>query len=370
MMRFYIPLLMAFLFLFSCEEEEGQTDLTNPSNLDVEVTIADDLSGRVDVLATGDNVTQYQYYMGEDPDSYEFSLDGKLTYTYTAFGIYEIEVRAYGESGRYISKTQEVNIQIGEEGGPIDLEDGYSTPTSYEGMDLVWHDEFNGTSLNSSDWSYETGTGSNGWGNNELQYYRQENTTVGEGVLTITAKKESFQGREYTSSRLVTAKKQEFTYGRVDIRALLPKGQGLWPALWMLGANYQTVTWPACGEIDIMELVGGTDRDDEVHGTVHWEHGGNYASYGKGTKLSSGVFADEYHVFSIVWDESKITWYVDDKQFNVIDTTSDELSEFHHDYFFIMNIAVGGNWPGSPNASTVFPQTMKVDYIRMFQKSE
>ncbi|WP_252737192.1 glycoside hydrolase family 16 protein [Reichenbachiella agariperforans] len=369
MMKFYIVLLISFLFLMSCEEESGQIDTSNPSNLVIDVTVSEDGSGQVDIVATGDNVTQYHYYMGEDPESFELSVDGKLTYTYSVFGIYEIEVRAYGESGRYVSKSEEVNIQVGDEGGPVELEDGYSTPTSYDGMDLVWHDEFNGNKLNTADWSYETGTGSNGWGNNELQYYRQENTTVGDGVLTITAKKESFQGRDYTSSRLVTAKKQEFTYGRVDIRALLPKGQGLWPALWMLGANYQTVTWPACGEIDIMEMVGGTNRDNEVHGTVHWDSNGNYASYGQGTKLSSGIFADEYHVFSIVWDETKIAWYVDDKQFNVIDITPADLSEFHKDYFFIMNIAVGGNWPGSPDAATTFPQTMKVDYIRMFQNN-
>ena len=137
---------------------------------------------------------------------------------------------------------------------------GNTSPSSYPGMSLVWADEFDGSSLNQNFWSYETGNGTNGWGNNELQFYRTENTGIQDGCLVITAKKEPYGGKEYTSSRIITKNKKQFQYGRVDIRAALPKGQGIWPALWMLGANYDTVNWPACGEIDIMEMIGGNGR--------------------------------------------------------------------------------------------------------------
>ena len=135
---------------------------------------------------------------------------------------------------------------------------GYSTPENYSGMSLVWRDEFEGHTLNPSDWKHETG--GSGWGNNELEYYQEKNTAVHDGYLIITAEKENVGGKNYTSSRIITQGKKEFQYGRVDIRALLPKGQGIWPALWMLGANVTTVGWPACGEIDIMEMIGGVEK--------------------------------------------------------------------------------------------------------------
>ncbi len=239
---------------------------------------------------------------------------------------------------------------------------GYTTPLTYPGMTLVWQDEFEGTALNTDDWTYETGN--NGWGNNELQNYLNgtNNAVVADGRLTIEAKK---VGSTFTSARLKTQGKQSFQYGRVDIRATLPHGQGIWPALWMLGESFSTVGWPACGEIDIMELVG--HEANKVHGTVHWEHQGNHADFGGSKTLSSGIFADEFHVFSVIWDSQKITWLMDDQQYHVIDITGGELSEFHDEFFFIFNVAVGGNWPGNPDASTIFPQKMVVDYVRVFQ---
>ncbi len=246
---------------------------------------------------------------------------------------------------------------------------GKSSPTSYPGYTLTWADEFDGPTLNLANWSYEIGRGSNGWGNNELQYYREENTSIEDGNLVIEARAESFSGANYTSSRLVTMDKQSFKYGRIDIRAVMPEGQGLWPALWMLGSNFKTVGWPSCGEIDIMEMIGGNNRENTVHGTVHWDNNGSYASYGQSTSKPTGTLADEYHVYSIIWDESAIRWLFDDVQYNVIDITPAGLSEFRNDFFFIFNVAVGGNWPGNPNSSTVFPQRMIVDYVRVFEKS-
>ena len=244
---------------------------------------------------------------------------------------------------------------------------GYSTPTHYPGMTLVWQDEFDGTALNTADWVFETGTATNGWGNHELEYYRPENTTVKDGFLVITAKKETFQSSAYTSSRIKTQGKKAFRYGRVDIRAVLPKDKGIWPALWMLGANITTVDWPACGEIDIMEMIGGGSGDKTVYGTAHWDNAGQHASAGGNKQLSTGIFNDAFHVFSIVWTASSIKWYIDDVEYYVIDTTPAGLAAFQKDFFLIFNVAVGGDWPGSPDGTTVFPQRMIVDYVRVFQ---
>ena len=247
---------------------------------------------------------------------------------------------------------------------------GYSTPTTYSNMKLAWADEFEGTSLDEKYWNYEIGN-NNGWGNNELEYYKKENTSVKDGYLIIQAKQESAGNQIYTSSRLTTQNKFNFKYGRVDIRAALPKGQGIWPALWMLGKNIPQVNWPKCGEIDIMEMIGGSGtgagNDKITYGTPHWDNNGSHAQYGGSTKLASGIFNDEFHVFSIVWDAQKIVWYLDDKQFHIIDTTPSGLSEFQEEYFLLVNLAVGGDWPGKPDGTTQFPQQLVVDYIRVFQ---
>ena len=203
---------------------------------------------------------------------------------------------------------------------------GYSTPQHYLEMNLVWQDEFDHDNLNLTDWKHETG--GSGWGNNELQYYQEKNAAVRDGYLIITAKKENEGGRNYTSSRIITKGKKEFQYGRIDIRALLPKGQGIWPALWMLGNNISSVNWPACGEIDIMEMVGGAGKENTVHGTAHWENEGNHIYKGGNLALEGNkIFADEFHVFSIVWTSISITWYIDDVQYYTLDITPPELSE-------------------------------------------
>lgn len=248
-------------------------------------------------------------------------------------------------------------------------EDGYITPDNYTGFTLLWRDEFDADELNLSDWTHETGAG--GWGNNERQYYtdRTDNSFLSEGNLVIEAKEESFEGAPYTSARIVTRDKQEFTFGRVDIRAILPEGQGIWPALWMLGANISDIGWPACGEVDIMELIG--HEPSTVHGTAHWGEQNQGFSYmkGDGYTLSAGKFSEKYHVFSLVWEPGLLKWYVDDNEFFRL-TPSDVNGSYPFDapFFFIFNIAVGGNWPGYPDATTQFPQRMYVDYIRFFQK--
>lgn len=245
---------------------------------------------------------------------------------------------------------------------------GYESPVTYPGYTLVWNDEFSDSTLNLSDWSYEIGTGNNGWGNAELQYYRAENTNVANGLLTIEAREEFFAGSNYTSSRIVTKGKQTLRYGKVDIRAVLPQRQGLWPALWMLGQSVSSVGWPYCGEIDIMEMIGGNGRENTSYGTIHWDNAGQYRYLGESTTLSSGTLADQFHVFSIEWDSSSIRWFLDGKQFNAIAITPAAMSEFREEFFFIFNVAVGGRFPGYPDSSSVFPQRMQVDYIRVFKR--
>ncbi|HLF62951.1 MAG TPA: family 16 glycosylhydrolase [Saprospiraceae bacterium] len=245
--------------------------------------------------------------------------------------------------------------------------DGYYTPDMYTSMRKVWQDEFDGSQLSATQWTYELGNGCAvgicGWGNNELESYTDEpaNCRVEEGKLTITALESS---GSYTSSRIKTQNQAEIQFGRIDIRARLPKGQGIWPAIWMLGENITTAGWPACGEIDIMELVG--HQPAMVHGTVHYNSNGYMQSTGS-KSLTEGDFSDRFHVFTIVWDRNEITWYVDNKPFKTFTNTNISGYPFNKPFFFILNIAVGGNWPGSPDATTVFPQEMVVDYIRVFQ---
>lgn len=243
--------------------------------------------------------------------------------------------------------------------------DGFTSPSSYAGYSLFWADEFNGTSIDKNSWNFETGA--SGWGNNELQNYT--NSTRNSFIsnrqyLVIEARKET---SGYTSARMQTMGKKEFIYGRVDIRAKLPKGKGIWPALWMLGSNINTTPWPACGEIDIMELLG--HEPNKVYGTMHWGNiGGASTNAGGNYSLSGEDFSQKFHVFSIVRDSAKIEWYVDDHKF--FTGTKEQVNgnyPFDKPFFFIFNVAVGGNWPGSPDINTSFPQRMIVDYIRVFK---
>ncbi|MCM2998280.1 RICIN domain-containing protein [Paenibacillus cellulositrophicus] len=229
---------------------------------------------------------------------------------------------------------------------------------------LVWSDEFDGTALNRSNWTPEIGTGSGGWGNNELQYYtdRSQNLQVTGGNLVITARKESYGGMNYTSARIKTQNLKSFTYGKIEARIKLPSGQGLWPAFWMLGSNISTVGWPYSGETDIMERV---NNNPYVNGTVHWDAGG-HAEYGK---VSGNLDFSQYHVYSVEWDSKYIRWFVDGQQFNefYIENGTGNTEEFQRPFFLLLNLAVGGNWPGAPNDSTPFPAQMLVDYVRVYQ---
>ncbi len=245
---------------------------------------------------------------------------------------------------------------------------GYSTPSTYPGYNLVWSDEFSGKNLDMSVWNQEIGNGTSGWGNHELEYYTNslKNSFLSDGKLIIEARKEAIVGYNYSSARLTTQNKKTFKFGRIDIRAKLPVAKGMWPALWMLGANISSVGWPACGEMDIMELVGSAPST--VKATMHWNAGG-HASKGADYSLSSGNFSQQFHVFSLVWTQDNIKCYVDDNLINTVTSTDTGAPNypFNADQFFIFNVATGGDWPGPPDSTTPFPQRMFVDYVRVFQ---
>ncbi|MCP4293271.1 MAG: glycoside hydrolase family 16 protein [bacterium] len=237
-------------------------------------------------------------------------------------------------------------------------------------LTLVWRDEFNGDSLDTSKWTAEVGDGCPnlcGWGNEELEYYRSENAVVADGNLAITAREESYGSRSYTSARIKTQGKFTQTYGRFEARIKLPVGQGIWPAFWLLGADINSVGWPDCGEIDIMEYRG--QAPNVANGALHGPgySGGNPLT-GSYTKPGDG-FNEDFHVFAVEWNTSSITWFVDGYSF-MTKSTSDlpggSSWVFDDPFFIIMNLAVGGNYVGNPNQSTEFPQTMLIDYVRVY----
>jgi len=250
------------------------------------------------------------------------------------------------------------------------------TPDS--GWALAWSDEFNGPNgspVDPAKWTSETGGG--GWGNNELEYYtnRPLNAYQQDGNLVIKVQQEKFTGpdgvtRNFTSARLKTQTTFSQTLGRFEARIKIPRGQGIWPAFWMLGNDIEKAGWPTCGEIDIMENIG--KEPSMVHGTLHGP--GYSGDHGIGAPFSLPAdqrFADDFHVFAVEWDPKAIRFYVDDHLYETrtpSDLPKDTKWVFDHPFFILLNVAVGGNWPGNPDATSVFPQTMLVDYVRVYRR--
>jgi beta-glucanase (GH16 family) len=235
---------------------------------------------------------------------------------------------------------------------------------------LIWSDEFNGSKLDNSKWEHQIGNGSGGWGNNEKQYYRVENTVVSNGYLTITAKKENYNNFNYTSSRIRTINKGDWKYGKFEMRAKMPVGKGIWPAFWMMPTESIYGGWAASGEIDIMEYLGHETK--KVYGTIHY--GGswpNNKSSGGSYLLTSGGFNDDFHTFTLIWEERKMEWFVDEILYSTKtnwNTAGHSFpAPFDQKFHFILNLAVGGNWPGYPDETTTFPQEYVIDYVRVYQ---
>lgn len=238
---------------------------------------------------------------------------------------------------------------------------------------LVWSDEFDGAANSAPDpskWNYETG--GHGFGNAQLEFNTDSTNNArltGDGLLQITAKREQHLGRQFTSARLNTLGKMERTYGRFDIRARMPKGQGLWPAIWLLAANYETVTWPECGEIDIVEMRG--QRTDEVIGSLH---GPNYSG---GASMSgylsvSDTLDEQFHTFTVIWTPDSIQWMLDNRLY--FERRREDFSNaqpwvFDHPFFLLINLAVGGHFVGDVPNTLTFPKHMLVDYVRIYEKA-
>jgi len=242
---------------------------------------------------------------------------------------------------------------------------------------LTWSDEFNGPNGSAPDlakWVVESG--GNGWGNKELEYYtsRPENLHLANGNLVIEAVKEDFQGsdgvkRRYTSARLATRERFTQTYGRFEARIQIPSGQGIWPAFWLLGDDFPAVGWPSCGEIDVME---NADVDkSSIHGSIHGPGYSARHSLTNSFTLRNGKFNDTFHLFAVEWEPRVIRFYVDNILYATrtpADLPSGARWVFDHPFFMILNLAVGGNLPASPDTSTEFPQRMLVDYVRVYSR--
>lgn len=261
-----------------------------------------------------------------------------------------------------------------------------ATPACASGgarWNLVWSDEFEGPPgalVDATKWVSEVG--GHGWGNQELQYYtdRARNAHLsGDGALAINALREAFTGsegtsRDYTSARLKTQRRFEQAYGRFEARIQVPRGQGIWPAFWMLGADIDTAGWPRCGEIDVMENIGREPAT--VHGTLHGPSYSGGAGVGGAFSLPAGQrFADAFHDFAVEWDRepAAMRWYVDGRLYQTrtpADLPAGARWVFDHPFFLLLNVAVGGSWPGNPDATTELPQTMKVDYVRVYTRRE
>ncbi len=320
---------------------------------------------------------EYENYPVSDfTDTWELTApDDQETLTFNGYGFHGFYVGG-DHSYQIISRTDtEMFVKtIGDDGlGWFGILTSEDEPTDEEATvdvtysTLVWYDEFDTDgSPDSANWTYDLGTGTDGWGNNESQYYtdRTDNVSISDGTLKITAKKESYEGSEYTSARILTQDLFEFTYGRVDIRAKLPSGGGTWPALWMLGANFDTTGWPACGEIDIMEHVG--NDEGTVHGSIH-----NTSSSGATVNTGEVTVSDatsEFHVYSVNWSEDEISFLVDDEIFYTYnpDTKDGDTWPFDSDQFLILNVAMGGSFGG--DIDDAFTEaSMEVDYVRVYQ---
>ncbi|MBP6072360.1 MAG: glycoside hydrolase family 16 protein [Flavobacterium sp.] len=230
---------------------------------------------------------------------------------------------------------------------------------------LIWEENFNGSELNTTIWNYELGDGCPsicGWGNNEKQSYTNSNHTVSNGMLTIEIKKEN---ENYTSTRITTAKKKEFQYGRIEARAKIPVGKGIWPAFWMLGSNIKEIGWPKCGEIDILEYVG---REPHMaYTSLHTQDSHGNTINTKKTTISN--IEEGFHLYAIDWTKDKIVFLIDDKEVYTFQPApkNENTWPFNQPFYIIVNAAVGGNFGGHEIDDTIFPQKFEIDYIRVYQ---
>lgn len=364
-----LNVILGILFVIivsSCGGSEGEDnshdfiepEVITPSNLSLTIDIVGldsenpngDGTGVITCTATATDAIEYEFKFGNGDEI--TSATGTVEYKYTERGTnnYIVSVIAFSKTGDFINTFQQIKVTV--QRAPFE--------------NLIFSDEFDvDGSPDDSKWNYNIGTGDNGWGNGEKEYYtdRSENVIVEDGFLKITAIKENFEGSQYTSTRMLTQGKFEFTYGKVEVKAKLPFGNGTWPAIWMLGANIETVGWPACGEIDIMEHWGY--NQGTVQSALH-----TISSYGSTTNHGAQFLEDvssEFHVYAVEWDEEEIVFSVDDKVHYTYNPSvkNDETWPFTTNQFLILNVAMGGSWfEIDPNFTE---SSMLVDYVRVYQ---
>ncbi|MFD2722033.1 family 16 glycosylhydrolase [Hymenobacter monticola] len=230
---------------------------------------------------------------------------------------------------------------------------------------LVWADEFDDRTLDQSKWTYDLGGG--GWGNNELETYTNspDNVYLSGGNLVIKAIKTTPTGNSYTSGRILTKGRKTFQYGRLDVRAQVPKGKGVWPAIWMLGADIDQNPWPRCGEIDIMELRGSRPR--ELLSTMHFQNAQGAHGQSGIVQAQPADLSDAFHTYSVVRSKDLLRFFIDGQQYFTFNNGGASPNPFNNPFFVILNVAVGGNFDGNPDATTTFPQQMEVEYVRFYQ---
>jgi beta-glucanase (GH16 family) len=335
-----LSIIVSFLLL-ACSKKTDSNEVVVPSNLTLSAVVSTDNSGNVSFTATAVNAVSYEYDFGNGV--FQNSTDGRANYRYPSSGNYTVKVTAKSRTGQTLSRNTDIVVTVA--------------------RTLLWSDEFNTPGApDPAKWIYDLGTGSNGWGNNELQHYtnRPENATVSNGTLKITARREAFSGSSFTSARLLTKSKFTVKYGRIEARIKLPAGAGTWPAFWMLGANIDAVGWPACGEIDIMEHKG-TD-EGRVYGTLHYpgRSGGNANGL---TKMVPNV-TTEFHVYAVEWSATAIRISVDGVEF--FNFANNNTVPFNHEFFILLNVAMGGGF-GGPVDPAFSSAAMEVDYVRVYQ---
>ena len=340
----YLQIFLLFFIITTfafCSKKDSGPDLGSaPTNLMVNAVVSTDNSGNVSFTASATNAISYDFDFGNG--AFKTLPGGVVTYKYATSGTYTVNITARSSTDLTLTKSIAVTVSVA--------------------VSLAWSEEFDSPGApDPLKWSYDLGN-NNGWGNSELEYYtnRLNNASVSNGTLKITAVKESYQGYNYTSARLVTNNKFSFKYGKIEVRAKLPSGLGVWPAIWMLGSNFATNPWPSCGEIDIMEQKGSAP--DKIYSTLH--HPNHFGANGNGSSTTITNATSEFHRYAAEWNASNIKFSVDDVEFYTF--ANNNTLPFNNNFFIILNLAMGGNFTGNvdPNLNSA---VFEVDYVRVYQ---
>jgi beta-glucanase (GH16 family) len=337
-----VRILFFSVISISCSKNSSSgTAVVIPSNLNISFLVSTDSSGNVTFTATAVNAFNYDYDFGNNVS--QKNVGGVVTYKYPFPGSYTVTVAAKSAGGQTISKAIVVNVDVA--------------------LSLVWSDEFDiAGSPDPAKWGFDLGTGSGGWGNNELEYYtnRPANVIISNGTLKIIALKESYNLSAYTSARILSNNLYSFQYGKIDVRAKIPASMGTWPAIWMLGNNLNTVGWPACGEIDVMEQSG--TKKSTIYGTLHYPT--EVGPYGDGGTTAITNASTTFHNYTALWTPSSIQLFVDGLSYYTL--TNRFSFPFNQPFFIILNVAMGGNFGGTVDPAFT-TDSMEVDYIRVYQ---